>query len=177
MNIKVTEMRINYRLLFISFMTCMFLVPAVSNAEQSYGARGKENTLVYSGYFAREENDGKMARLSKKSHYMQFLAPNRVIRLFVPYPYSTTVKPEVISKVFSEVSKMAVGDAYVKGKFGHLDENAIANIGKINDMDDLIQFDCDARVPCKIKFFEGGLKVIKAGVLADHIIMYEHVGL
>jgi len=156
-------------------MIAALLMPGLSNAQQGKSVREKVNTLVYSGYFAREENDGKMARLSGKSHYMKFLPPNRVIRLFISYPYSTTVKPDAIGKVFDKLSKMAVKDAYIKGKFGYLDEDAIANIGAINDMDDLIQFDCDARVPCKIKFLDGGLKVIKKGILADHIIMYNHV--
>ncbi len=156
-------------------MIGLFLIPGFSNAQQNQDVQQGSNKIVYSGYFAREENDGKMARLSGKSHYMKFLPPNRVIRLFISYPYSTTVKPEVISKVFQKISKMATRDAYVKGKFGYLEEPAIANIGKIKDFDDMIQFDCDARVPCKIVFFDGGLKVIKKGILADHIIMYDYV--
>jgi len=152
-----------------------FLMPGLSNAQQEQNAQHELKKVVYSGYFSREENDGKMARLSGKSHYMKFLPPNRVIRLFISYPYSTSLKPEVISKVFHEISKMTVGDAYIKGKFGYLDEDAITNIGKVKYIDDVVQFDCDARVPCKIVFFDGGLKVIKKGMVADHIIMYDYV--
>ena len=152
-----------------------FLMPGLSNAQQDQNAQRELKKVVYSGYFSREENDGKMARLSGKSHYMKFLPPNRVIRLFISYPYSTSVKPEVISQVFQKISKMTMGDAYIKGKFGYLDEDAIANIGKVRYIDDVVQFDCDARVPCKIVFFDGGLKVIKKGMVADHIIMYDYV--
>lgn len=123
--------------------------------------------------FSREENVGKIAQMSGKSHYMKFYPPIRVIRLFIPYPYSTAVKAEAISSVFEEVSKKTVGDAFIRGKFGEMDENVIANIGTVKTGSDVILFDCESSSPCKIIFMDNSLQLIKKGILADHILDYE----
>ena len=169
-------MRINYKFLIPSLVAVSFLIPGLSSVQaEQIVEHGVSGPIVFSGHFAREENDGKMARLSGKSHYMKFYSPDRVIRLFIPYPYSTSVKPEVINKVFHEVSEMTVGEAFVRGKFGQLDEDAIANIGKVKNRGDDIMFDCNASAPCKIIFLEKTLKVIKKGVISDHVIEFDYV--
>jgi len=169
-------MRVNYKFLCASLVAASFLMPGLSTVQaEQIVEHGVSGPVVFSGYFAREENDGKMARLSGKSHYMKFYSPDRVIRLFIPYPYSTSVKPEVISKVFHEVSKMTVGDAFIRGTFGYLDQDAVANIGKVKNSDDSIMFDCSASAPCRIIFLEKTLKVIKKGVISDHVIVFDYV--
>ena len=169
-------MQASYKFLLMSFVMLSLFIPGLSYAEKGRAVELEaENPIVFSGYFAREENDGKMARLSGKSHYMKFYAPDRVIRLFIPYPYSTSIKPETISKVFTEVNKMSVGDAYIKGKFGYLEQKVVANIGKVKSRQGITLFDCNATAPCRIEFMEDALKVIKDGILADHIIMFDYV--
>lgn len=169
-------MKASYKSLLLSFVMGSFFLPGISSAQEEQVLQQKiQSPIVFSGYFSREENDGKMARLSGKSHYMKFYAPNRVIRLFIPYPYSTSIKPETISKVFQEVNKMSLGDAYIKGKFGHLKQEVIANIGKVKTNPNSILFDCDATAPCRIEFMEDALKLIKKGILADHVIIFDHV--
>ena len=106
---------------------------------------------------------------------MKFYPPNRIIRLFIPYPYSTTVKPEAIASVFNTISKKSVGDAFIRGKFAVMDQDVIANLGTVKTGQGIVLFDCDSSSPCRIEFTEKDLKVIKKGILADHIIVYDHV--
>ncbi|MBT7411195.1 MAG: hypothetical protein HN826_15960 [Methylococcales bacterium] len=176
MMIRLTEARLKYRCFFLFCIMLAYLAPVYSNAEVKQVKKSEVvSPIVYSGFFSREENDGKMARLSGKSHYMKFFKPYRVIRLFIPYPYSTTLKPEVINEVFHKVGQMTVGDSFIRGKFGVLEQDAIVNIGKVKSIDDFTMFDCDASAPCRIQFMEKGLKIIKKGILADHIIMYNYI--
>jgi len=152
------------------------LIPGISYAKGEQALQESEGAvLFYSGFFSREENDGKMARLSGKSHYMKFYPPDRIVRLFIPYPYSTTVKPEAIASVFNTVSKKSVGDAYIRGKFDVMDQAVIANLGSVKTGQGIVLFDCDSSAPCRIEFTEKNLRVIKKGILADHIIVYDHV--
>ena len=51
----------------------------------------------------------------------------------------------------------------------------IANIGTVKIGADMILFDCDASSPCKIIFNDNVLHVVKKGILADHVIEYEHI--
>ncbi len=171
------KMKASYKSLFVSFILGSLFLSGFSNAKEEQPALQKkaQSPIVFSGYFSREENDGKMARLSGKSHYIKFYAPDRVIRLFIPYPYSISVKPEAISKAFQEVNKMSLGDAFVKGKFGYMEQDIIANIGKVKINPNSILFDCDATAPCRIEFIENALRIIKKGILADHVIMFDYV--
>ncbi len=166
----------NNSLALVITIVVTLLVPGISIAKGEQELQQSEGTvLFYSGFFSREENDGKMARLSGKSHYMKFYPPNRIIRLFIPYPYSTTVKPEAIASVFDTISKKSVGDAFIRGKFAVMDQDVIANLGTVKTGQGIVLFDCDSSSPCRIEFTEKDLKVIKKGILADHIIVYDHV--
>jgi len=159
-----------------------FILPGLSaanenNLQSSIGDEG----LVYSGFFSREENDGKMAKLSGKSHYLKFFPPNRVIRLFIPYPYSKTVKNDAIASVFEIVSKKTKGDAYIRGKFDLMDKDVIADLGtvkigeKASTGQKVVMFDCELSSPCRIEFTDSGLNIIKKGILADHVILYDYI--
>lgn len=169
-------MRLKQVIFIMPFLAVLSFIPAALIAQDRQSdAESGEKLMVYNGFFSREENDGKMARMSGKSHYMKFYPPNRVIRLFIPYPYSTTVKAEAISRVFAQVSKKSIGDAFIRGKFGVMDQDVIANIGTVKIGGDVILFDCDSSSPCKVIFMDNALQVVKKGILADHIIEYEHI--
>lgn len=152
----------------------IFPVNSIAQEQQTNQAETPQK-IIFNGFFSREENDGKMARLSGKSHYMKFFSPNRIVRLFIPYPYSTTVSPESISKVFDQISDITVGDAFIRGKFDVMEQEVIANLGTVKVGGNVILFDCDSSSPCRIEFKEKSLRVIKKGILADHIIEYEHI--
>lgn len=152
------------------------LLPVISSAKGEPELQPPEDAMLYySGFFSREENDGKMARLSGKSHYMKFYPPNRIIRLFIPYPYSTNVKPQAIASVFDIVSKRTAGDAFIRGKFGVMEQDVIANLGTVKTGQGIVLFDCDSSAPCQIEFTGKDLRVIKKGILLDHVIVYDHV--
>lgn len=162
----------------ILLILMMFISSAVvADAQTSTKIPIPEDIVVYDGYFAREENDGKMARLSGNSHYMKFYGPDRVIRLFIPYPYSKNVQPETISKIFQQVSKHSAVDVYLKDTFGYLEEKAVVNIGRFRRVAGDIMFDCGMSSPCKINFADKRLEIIKKGVLTDHAIVYDHINL
>jgi len=46
-----------------------------------------------------------------------------------PYPYSKTVKNDAIASVFDIVSQKTLGDAFIRGKFGLVDKDVIADLG------------------------------------------------
>ena len=150
-------------------LSFIMLMTDIVNAQQ------EKDVVVYSGYFSREQNDGEMARVTGKSHYVKFFANNRFIRLYVPYPFSRKVTPEQILKVFELVNEKYKTDAYVKDGFGILEEKIIAHIDSIRRVNDEIMFDCGFSAPCKIVFEDGLFKVLKKGIVKDNVTLYHHV--
>ena len=138
-------------------------------------AMDKDDEVIYSGYFSREQNDGELAKMSGKSHYVKFFAENRFIRLYIPYPFSKGVTSEQIREIFEVVGKKYKVDAYIKDDFGVLDEKIIAHIDRIRRVNGEIMFDCGFSAPCKILFDQDSFKVIKKGIVKDHVTLYHHV--
>ncbi len=157
-----------FPLLLVIIVTTLFSGLAFSGQE-------KEDVVVYEGYFSRQGNNGKMAEMSGFSHYVKFYPNNRVIRLYISYPYSKQVSPEVISKVFKKVSGQTTGNAYIRDTFGLLDKPIVAHLDVFRRIDGEIKFDCGASAPCTIEFLDGLIQVVKKGIVKDHIIKYEHV--
>lgn len=98
-----------------------------------------------------------------------------VVTLFIPYPYATNLKPAVINKVFAQAKKQSPKSAYLRGKFGQLEEKATVQIERFGYMQDKIIFECGSLSPCTIKIADGYLDLIKPGVINEHIIKYNHV--
>ena len=146
------------------------VLPATASTDE-----GAADPVVYDGYFSREENDGKMAKLTGKSHYVKFYPDNRVIRLYIPYPYALSIKPEVMLKVFDKVNSETTGIAYIQGTFDLLDEKIIAHTDLLKRIGGELMFDCGSSAPCRIFFEDNVMKVIKKGVINDNLIHYEHV--
>lgn len=138
-------------------------------------AQDEDDVVVYTGYFAREQNDGEMARMSGKSHYVKFYPENRFIRLYIPYPFSKTVEPSSIHKIFDIVNKKTRSDAFIKDDFGILDEKIIAHVDVVKRINGEIMFDCSITAPCKIKFKDNAFVVIKKGIVKDHVTRYDYV--
>ena len=138
-------------------------------------AQEKDDVVVYSGYYSRDENDGELARISGNSHYVKFFEKNRFIRLYIPYPYSVKVKSEDISKIFALVNKRTIASAYIKDDFGILDEKIIAHIDVIRRINGDIMYDCGLISPCKVVFGEDSFKVLKKGIAKDHVTLYHHI--
>ena len=160
----------SFKLLLTTFLSVVLIMFSVALYAQE-----DEDVLVYSGYFSREQNDGEMARITGKSHYVKFFEGNRFIRLYIPYPFSKTVKPDDISKIFQIVNKRTTASAYIKEDFGILSENIIAHIDVIRRVNGDVMYDCGVISPCKIVFAKDSFKVLQKGIFKDHVTNYEYV--
>jgi len=154
--------------LALSFLFCLLLFPG-----QGYAVGGTHENL--SGYYSREQNDGELARASRTSHYIRFYPDNRVVRLLIPFPYPTTLTPDTIRKVFHKASQETTGSAYISGTFDLLDEKIVAHLDFIRRIDGDVMFDCDRAVPCRMEFDESSMRIIKKGLVKDHVTSYQFI--
>ncbi|MDH3695528.1 MAG: hypothetical protein OER96_13265, partial [Gammaproteobacteria bacterium] len=114
-------------------------------------------------------------RTSRKSHYIRFYPENRVVRLIVPYPYSTTLNADTIRKVFDIAASQTIGSAYISDTFGVLDEKIVAHLDSIRLIEDIYYFDCGVAVPCRIDFADEGMNIIEKGLVKEHVTAYDLV--
>ena len=159
-----------------SIMLTFFLFAGAFISGNSYADKPSSNVdKIYSGFFSREVNDGKMAQTSGNNHYIKFYPENRIIRLYIPYPYSKSVKPETIIKAFNSAEKKSSGSAYIRDKFGVMDELVVAHLDFYRWIDKQLMYDCGKPKPCKITFDDKFLTVIKPGIVVEHKIRYDLV--
>ncbi len=151
-------------------LTIILAAPAVA-----YSDTTKTSADIYSGYYSREQNDGELAQSSRKSHYIRFYPENRVVRLIVPYPYSTTLNADTIRKVFDSAASMTLGSAYISDTFGLLEEKIVAHLDTIRLIDGIYYFDCGVAVPCRIEFVDEGMNIVEKGLVRDHVTAYDLV--
>lgn len=156
------------------FPTILFAALMVSLLLPSHdlAAAGGANLA---GYYAREQNDGELARASRKSHYIRFYPENRVVRLVIPFPYATTLDPDTLRAVFRRAAGRTRGSAYISDTFGVLDRKVIAHIDFVRRMDGRTLFDCDRAIPCTMEFDDGSMRIIKQGLIRDHVTSYAFV--
>ena len=132
---------------------------------------------IFSGYYSRAGNDDRAAKITGNSIYIKFYPDNWVIMLYVPYPYSLSLEPDVISRVFEEIKSRNDGKAYLKSRFDILDEKAIAHTETFTfEEKSKVRFECDSMAPCVVEFDENGLDMIKAGIINKHIIRFDRIG-
>ncbi len=160
------------------FITLTFLlfsgvfVSGVSSAEES-----SLNALkIYSGFYSREGNDGKMAQTTGNNTYIKFYPEKRIIRLYIPYPYSKSLKPAAINAAFNDVVKKTDRSAYIRGKFGGMEELVVAHLDVFHWVDEQVMYDCSKPKPCRIIFGDKSMTVIKPGIVLEHKIQYELLG-
>ena len=164
-------MRISFSMVLTLILVSGVFASASSLAVES--AADKPN--IFSGYYSREGNDGDMAQSSGNSHYVKFYPKNRIIRLYIPFPYSKTVTPAAINLVFSTVEKKSSGSAYIRGKFGVMEEQVVAHLDFFHWVDEQVMYDCGKSEPCRVQFDDSVMTVIKPGIVMDHKILYSHV--
>ncbi|MFC1664209.1 hypothetical protein ACFL17_01090 [Pseudomonadota bacterium] len=133
------------------------------------------NQEIYSGYYSREQNDGDMARSSRKSHYIRFYPGNRVVRLIIPFPYSTTLNADTLRKIFKVVIGKTSGSAYLSDTFGLLDQKIVAHLDSVRLIDGTYYYDCGMAVPCRIEFAVKGMNIIQKGLIKDQVTAYDLV--
>ncbi len=137
-------------------------------------ASAAEKLDIYSGYYSREGNDSKAAEVSGNSFYIKFYPDQWVVMLYVPYPYSLEVKPDLLKKVFAKIERKSA--AYIKNDFGLLKEKAVAHVERFGMVkENEARFECDGMAPCQVIFEGDTLDMIKAGIISNHIIRFRRV--
>jgi len=127
------------------------------------------------GYYSREQNDGELAKASRKSQFIRFYDSDRIVTLFIPYPYAASLEPATIREVFERAVRKTPGDAYLADTFGLLDERATVHLDRIRLIDGGYFFDCGAALPCRIEFTDDGMHVIRRGIVNDTTTEYDLV--
>ncbi len=129
---------------------------------------------IYSGYYSREGNDGRAAEVSGNSLYIKFYPDGWVVLLYIPYPYSKSLQPASIKKVFASTERKSA--AYVRGTFGVLKKKAIVHTERFNwTKENEVRFECDGMAPCQAVFQGEDMDMIKAGIISNHIIRFNRV--
>jgi len=158
-------------LLICTLLTIAAFPGIVSSAQDSKTA---ENL---SGYYSRQGNNASPSRTTRNNIYIKFYEGRWIVMLYIPYPSATSVESSVIDKVFNEAKKKTSGSAYLRGKFGFLEEPATVHIERYGYLEDRVVFECGSLNPCTIRFIEDNLELIKPGIINEHIIKYDHVGI
>ena len=95
--------------------------------------------------------------------------------LYIPFPYGKAVESSAIDSVFITAKKKTSGSAYLRGKFGRLEESATVQFERYGYLEDRVVFECGSLSPCTIRFGENYLELIKPGIINEHIIRYDHI--
>lgn len=144
-------------------------VSSASSAEEPSAIPEK----IYSGFYSREGNNDKMARTTGNNTYVKFYPKNRIIRLYIPYPYAKRVKAEAISKAFNTAVEKTSGSAYIRDKFGSMEQPVVAHLDTFRWIDNQIMYDCGKTEPCRVTFDDKSMTVLKPGMVVTHKIHYK----
>ncbi len=159
-----------YRI-FVAGIFALALTPITGHSEQLLADD------IYNGYYSKDGNDGKSAKGTGHSLYIKFYPDRRVVLLYIPYPYSKSVPPADMHQVFINIKKEVDSVAFVKGTFELLTEPATINMENYSIKNNRAEFKCGGGgTTCVTEFLEGGLQVVKTGILGKHIIRYTRIG-
>jgi hypothetical protein len=154
----------------------LILILSVFGLRVSYADKPLANTpKIDLGFYSREGNNEKMAKTSGNNQYIRFYPEKRIIRLYIPYPYSKTVKQETINAAFNAAAKVSTGSAYIRDKFGVMDVDIVAHLDFFHWVDGQVMYDCSKPKPCKVIFGDSAMTVIKPGIVLEHKIRYKLV--
>jgi len=152
-------------------LICTLLLMAAFTAQHSNAGES------LSGYYSRDGNNSSPSRTTRNNIYIKFFEDRWIGMLYIPYPSATRVESSVIDKVFIEAKTKTTGSAYLRGKFGHLEEAATVQFERYGYLEDRVVFECGSLSPCTIRFSEDYLELVKPGVITEHIIKYNHVAI
>jgi hypothetical protein len=158
--------------LLVCTILAIAILPGIGLTAQS-STRGE----VFAGHYSRDGNNGSPSETTRNNIYIKFFEDRWIGMLYVPYPYATSVESSMITRVFEAAKKKTSGSAYLRGKFGQLNESATVQIERYGYLEDRIVFECGSLSPCTIKLGEDYLELIKPGVINEHIIRYNHVNI
>lgn len=152
------------------FLSAVFFSTAGYSAQISV-----DEQKVYAGYYSREGNDAEMAQTIGNNTYIKFYPGKRIVRLYIPYPYSKTVKPAEINAAFNAAIKKTKGSAYIRDKFGVMKEQVVAHLDFYRWVNEEVMYDCSKPKPCRITFSDNAMVVIKPGIVLEHKVNYNLV--
>lgn len=130
---------------------------------------------ILHGFYARMGNDGSPSQTAGNNIYIKFYPDQWLGMLFVPYPYAGAVESPMIARVFANARKQASSSAYIKSRFGLLDEAATIHIERYGHLQDRLAFECGGMSACTIRVGDGYIELIKPGIINEHIVRYLHV--
>jgi len=156
----------------------LLLISGLFYSGASFAKESSDNARpnIFAGYYSREGNNAEMAQSSGHNEYIKFFPETRIVRLYIPYPYAKTVKPDAITSAFNVAVKESTGSAYIRDKFGVMDEQIVAHLDYFRWVDDQVMYDCGKPKPCRVTFDDSSMTVIKPGIVLEHKIRYELVG-
>ena len=134
-----------------------------------------DSDKIYAGYYSREGNNGQVAQTTGNNTYIKFYPKNRIIRLYIPFPYAEKVKPAAIKKAFDNAAKKSSGIAYIRDKFGVMEKPVVANLDTFRWVDKQVMYDCGKSEPCKVSFDDKSMTVLKPGMVVPHKIQYQRI--
>ena len=137
-----------------------------------------KNKSIFSGYYAREGNNGTPSRTLHHNVYMKLYADGGhqwVAMMHIPLPYASTVDESLIPKIFKKIRTKINTSAFVRDTFGYLEERATVQFERFGYMQDKLIFECGSLSPCSIIPSDGYLELIKPGMINEHIIKYNHI--
>lgn len=159
-----------------SIALTLFLFSGVFISGISYAKKTSVNALkIYSGYYSREGNNAKMAQTTGNNTYVKFYPGKRIVRLYIPYPYSKTVTPDAINATFNAAVKQSNRSAYIRDKFGVMEQQVVVHLDFFHWVNEQVMFDCDKPTPCKIAFDDHSMTVTKPGLILAHKVNYSLV--
>lgn len=150
-------------------LTCLLLSSAISAQATQIGEK-------LDGFYSRQGNNGSPAEAAGNNIYIKFFEDRWVAMLFVPYPYAVEVEPKVVEEVFQAARARTGSAAFLRNKFGLLDEAATVQLERYGYLGDRLAFECGALSACTIRMGDEFLELVKPGVINEHIIRYDHVG-
>jgi len=120
-------------------MTCIsvILISGIGWAQETDSGQPD----IYTGFYSQEGNYGELGETSGHSHYVKFYPPNRMVRMFIPFPYSKMVRPDAISTAFNMAVKRTSGSAYIRDKFSVFEKPAVVHLDSFRWVDDQVMFD------------------------------------
>ena len=158
-----------------STLSLALFVAAVLPPSALMAAQQADEMDIYAGHFSMEGNKGSATRATDHNIYIKFFEERWIVTLYIPHPYADTVDPQMITNALEQAKNRTKTSAYLKGKFGRLEESSIASVERFGYLEDRLVFECNSLAPCTIKLNDGYLEMIKPGVINEHIIKFDHV--
>ena len=128
------------------------------------------------GHYAPDIVGENPAQAGGNEIFVKFFPDRWLGLMFVPYPYAGYIDAGLVAKVFERARGQTEIAAFLKGSFGLLEEKATVQIERYGYYRDRIAFECNALAPCTIRIGNGFLEFSRPGVVAEHVVLYRHVG-